>query len=171
MIRRVITVLALAFGALLVAVPAWAHGGPVDVEVHGDGGQGLTVRATYRNDKHPVSDHALDLSFTAVSPDGRTAGPVRLVASNEGQGLYESGTPLPAGHWTVTVTVAQPYQVYPSVPVDSRVLTTPPARAASGSTLPLALGIGGGVVVLATAAAVWLVPRRPRTASAAGRTG
>jgi hypothetical protein len=171
MIRRVITVLALAFGAMLVAAPAWAHGGPVDVEVHGDGGQGLNVRAIYRNDKHPVNDHALDLSYTAVSPDGRTAGPVKLVASNEGQGLYESGTPLPAGHWTVTVTLAQPYQVYPSVPVDSRVLTTPPARVATASNLALFLGIGGGVIVLGTAMAVWLVLRRPRTASAAGRPG
>jgi hypothetical protein len=161
MTRRVITVLALAFGALLVAVPAWAHGGPVDVEVHGDGGQGLTVLATYRNDRHPVSDHALDLSFTAVSPDGRTAGPVKLVASNEGQGLYVSGTPLPAGHWTVTVTVAQPHQVYPSVAVDSRVLAAEPAHVARGSSLPLVLGIGGGVVVLGVAVAVWLVLRRP----------
>jgi hypothetical protein len=163
--RRVITVLALAFGAMLVAAPAWAHGGPVDVEVHGDGGQGLNVRATYRADQHPVNDRALELTFTAVSSDGRTAGPVKLVPSNEGQGLYESDTPLPAGRWTVTVSLAQPQQVYPSVAVESRVRGTPPARTARGSKLPLALGIGGGVVVLATAVAVWLVLRRPRTAS------
>jgi hypothetical protein len=168
-IRRAIVVLALAFGAMLAATPAWAHGGPVDVEVHGDGGQGLNVRATYRNDKHPVSDHTLDLSVTAVSSDGTTMGPVRLVAANEGQGLYESGTPLPAGHWTVTVTVAQPYQVYPSVPVDSRVLATPQARAATVSNLALFLGIGGGVIVLGCAVAAWLVLRRPRTLSRAVR--
>lgn len=163
MIRRVITVLVLAFGVMLVAAPAWAHGGPVDVEVHGDGGQGLTVRAVYRNDQHPVNDHALDLSFTAVSPEGRSAGPVRLVASNEGQGLYQSATPLPSGHWTVTVTLAQPYQVYPSVPVDARVLTTPTAPAAGVAHLALFLGVGGGVVVLGCAVALWLILRRPRT--------
>jgi hypothetical protein len=164
-IRRVFTVLALAFSAMLLAAPAWAHGGPVDVEVHGDGGQGLNVRATYRADQHPVNDRALDLSFTAVSSDGRTAGPVKLVAANEGQGLYQSDTPLPSGRWTVTVSLAQPHQVYPSVAVESRVLGNAPARAASGSKLPLALGIGGGVVVLGTAVAVWLVLRRPSTAS------
>lgn len=161
MIQRAIVVLALAFGAMLMATPAWAHGGPVDVEVHGDGGQGLNVRAVYRNDQHPVSDQALDLSFTAVSADGTTMGPLRLIAANEGQGLYLTSAPLPAGHWTVTVTLAAPYQVYPSVGVDARVLATPPARAAGG--VNLALLIGGGVLVLGLAVALGLLLRRPRT--------
>ena len=165
MIRRWIIVLALAFGGMLMATPAWAHGGPVDVEVHGDGGQGLAVLATYNNDRHPVNDHALDLSFTAVSSEGRTLGPVKLVASGEGQGLYVSGTPLPAGRWTVTVTLAQPYRTYPGVPVDSRVLTTRPARADGGSNLVLFLGIVGGVVVLGCAVTLGLILRRARTAS------
>jgi hypothetical protein len=166
-IRRAIVVLTLAFGVMLVAAPAWAHGGPVDLEVHGDGGQGLNVRATYRNDKHPVTDHALDLSFTAVNSTGTTVGPVRLIPSNEGQGLYRNHDPLPAGQWTVTVTLAQPYQVYPSVGIDSRVLGTPTTPAAGG--VNPALLIGGGVVVLGLAVALALLLRRPRAASRAVR--
>jgi hypothetical protein len=165
LIRRLLVVLVLASGGMLMASPAWAHGGPVDVEVHGDGGQGLTVVATYKNDRHPVDDRALDLSFTAASAEGRTLGPVKLVASREGRGVYVSGTPLPAGHWTVTVTLAQPHQTYPGVPVDSRVLATPPARSGGGSNLALVLGIGGAVIVLGGAVTVGLILRRPRTAS------
>jgi hypothetical protein len=165
LIRRLLVVLVLASGGMLMASPAWAHGGPVDVEIRGDGGQGLTALATYHNDKHPVNDRGLDLTFTAVSSEGRTLGPERLVASNEGQGLYLSNTPLPAGHWTVTVTLAQPHQTYPGVPVDSRVLATPPARGGGGSNLALVLGLGGAVIVLGCAVTVGLILRRPRTAS------
>jgi len=85
MIRRVVVVvLAGVFAVFLSAGTAWAHGGPIELQVQGDGAQGVNVTVTYVRDHHMVSEE-VRLSYTAVSGTGDTVGPVPMVAANEGQ--------------------------------------------------------------------------------------
>lgn len=99
----------LAVTASLVAVPApaLAHGGPIAIDVRGDGGRGVVAVVTYTDDKHPVSE-PVAMTFTATDAGGRTFGPARLVHSPEGQAFYVSERPLPPGTWTVTVQATSP---------------------------------------------------------------
>ncbi|RSM87914.1 hypothetical protein DMH04_09325 [Kibdelosporangium aridum] len=123
-------VTAFVVTALLTAGPAHAHGGPIKLEVQSDGGQGVNATVTYQNDGHMVTDQVL-LSYTAVTPDGRTAGPVRMIASSEGQAFYRSEQPLPIGNWTVTVTATRPSHAQKTVAITSTLLPTPPVATES----------------------------------------
>ncbi|SMD24941.1 hypothetical protein [Kibdelosporangium aridum] len=152
--RAIAVLAAFVVTALLTAGPAHAHGGPIKLEVQSDGGQGVNATVTYQNDGHMVTDQVL-LSYTAVTPDGRTAGPVRMIASSEGQAFYRSEQPLPVGNWTVTVTATRPSHAQKTVAITSNVLPVQPAAAESStSTIVIvliavvAILILGGVTVL-----------------------
>ena len=100
--RRAIIALTAAFAVLLFgAAPAAAHGGKIKLEVAGDGATGVTVRALYQSDGHPVEDKVLRLTLTATGDGGRTAGPFDLGPAAEGRGFYSSGAVLTPGRWTV----------------------------------------------------------------------
>lgn len=109
-LARTLGVAALAILVTLIAVPsaAQAHGGPFSLNIAPDGAGGLVVSAQYSEDGHPVTE-VIDPVATAVSDDGSTVGPVSLISSGEGEGLWVTSEPfLPAGNWTVTVTTSTP---------------------------------------------------------------
>lgn len=180
--RRAIAVLSAVFAVLLFgAPPAAAHGGKIKLEVAGDGATGVTVRALYQSDGHPVEDRVLRLTLTATGEGGRTAGPLDLNPASEGRGFYSSGGVLAPGRWTVVVAGTDPNVIRTESTVEARapqaapVQTTPPTPTArstdaadnAGSATPTGGGGGGTwwtvgfVVALAlTAAAVLRVRRR-----------
>jgi hypothetical protein len=163
MIRRALVLAAgLVVMALLGAAPAWAHGGPIAIAVHGDGGQGITATVIYARDGHAVTEQ-VDMTYTAVSAGGKTIGPFSLTASAEGQSFYVSKNPLPVGDWTVTVTATHPSPATQTVSVTSAEL--PPAGAApapAASGLPATALVAIPVAVAVAALAVALVLRRRR---------
>jgi hypothetical protein len=144
---------ALLLGFLLTATPAYAHGGPIKLDVSGDGGQGVNATVTYQNDGHAVPDEVV-LTYTAVTADGRTAGPVKMVASAEGQSFYTSSQPLPVGSWTVTVTATRPSAAQKTITVTSTSLPAKPVEVVHGSSTPYIIFSGVLLAVLAGAAIV-----------------
>jgi hypothetical protein len=176
MLRRFLAALAVVpFLALLPAAPAAAHGGPVVLDVAGDGATGVTVRATYKQDGHPVEDRVLRLVLNASAEGGRRVGPVQLNPANEGQGFYTSGAVLTPGKWTVVVTSPEPNAGRAQAAVEARVAqTAPPAADPSGDRGD---GAGGGAwrwwvaaaaLFLGTVIALALVGRH-RSKAPAGR--
>jgi hypothetical protein len=160
MIRRVAVLVAGLF--LVLAWPAYAHGGPIKLDVSGDGGQGVNATVTYQNDGHPVTGEVV-LTYTAVTSEGRTMGPVRMIASAEGQSFYTSAQPLPLGAWTVTVTATRPSAAQKTVSVTSSALPPKPVQAAHGSSQPYIIF---SVVLLAVLAGAVIVLRRRRVRQA-----
>ncbi|GAA0913994.1 hypothetical protein GCM10009558_022450 [Virgisporangium aurantiacum] len=175
--RRAITTLAALLAVLLLgATPAAAHGGKIKLEVAGDGATGVTVRALYQSDGHPVEDKVLRLTLTATADGGRTAGPFDLGPAAEGRGFYSSGAVLTPGRWTVVVTAADPNVIRAESTVDARTpqaapaASTPVSPDATKTTTPetdAASGSGGTwwtvafLVALALAGVTLiLVPRR-----------
>ena len=155
MIRRVAgVVLAGIFAVFLGAGTAWAHGGPIELQVQGDGGQGVNVTVTYVRDHHMVAEE-VRLTYTAVSGTGETVGPVPLVASNEGQAFYRSKEPLPVGNWTVTVTATHPSPATTTIGITSAALAKPAAPPVS--TENPTLGVFAIVVPVLLAAAALTV--------------
>jgi hypothetical protein len=154
----VVYVLACVLATLAIASPAYAHGGPIKLDVHGDGGQGVNATVSYVNDGHPVTGQVV-LSYIAVAgDDGRTVGPVNMVASAEGQSFYVSSQPLPAGQWSVTVTATQPSAAKQTVNVTSAVLAKPaPVPVESDSSLVVVVLV---VVVPVLLGGVFLLWRR-----------
>jgi hypothetical protein len=144
--------------SVLGASPASAHGGPITLEVGGDGRQGVTAVVTYVNDHHMVSGQ-VDMTMSAVARDGRTAGPIRLVASAEGQAFYASEQPLPPGTWTVTVVATKPSPAQQTVDVVSAVKAEAVIPAA-GPDIGLFVGIPAGIAVLCGVAFLGLLLRR-----------
>lgn len=154
MIRRLLVTAATLLAAVLLgAAPALAHGGPIEIDVRGDGGQGVTASVRYVRDHHAVPGE-VRMTYTAVATDGKVVGPLAMRASAEGQAFYEAEDPLPLGDWTVTVTATHPSTATTTVTVTSARL--PQAAAAStpapggGSTVALvAVPVGVAVVALA----------------------
>jgi hypothetical protein len=157
-IRRALTlVVAVVAAVLLGASPAWAHGGPIELDVRSDGGQGITATAIYLRDHHFV-ELEVKMTYTAVNKDGKTIGPLPLKASAEGQSFYVSKDPLPTGEWTVTVTSSSPSAAQKTISVRSKELpvagsATPPATPAGMSmttlvAIPVAIAVVGGAVAL-----------------------
>jgi hypothetical protein len=155
--RRLATVvLAAALTVLVPAAPAAAHDGPVTLEVAGDGAGGVTVRAVFTKDRHPVED-GVRLVLTATGEGGRTAGPIQLNQAPEGRGFYASGTVLTPGEWTVTVSAPQPHPGKATVTVTARIAQTRPAEPLAppvdrgGGSLPYGWlwWLLGGVLVVA----------------------
>lgn len=151
---------ALATGA---AAPAYAHDGPIALEVAGDGATGVTARATYE-DGHAVDGVALVL--TATADRGRKVGPVQLLPAAEGRGFYTSGAVLTPGvTWQVTVAApsgrkasatvaARAAQVAPPVPVAA------PRRPPPSGSYGWVWVLGAVVVVVAALAVVAVRVRR-----------
>ncbi|TCO47348.1 hypothetical protein [Actinocrispum wychmicini] len=148
------------FMLLVTGMPASAHGGPIRLEVQGDGGQGVTATVTYQNDGHPVTDEVV-LNFTAVTADGRAFGPVRMVAAAEGQSFYVSEQSLPVGAWTVTVIATRPSAATKTAAVTSKILPAKPTLTvpSNDSTVVILVAVNG-VILLAVAAAILLRWRR-----------
>ncbi len=165
MIRRAIVVAAtLLAAALLGTTPAWAHGGPLALDVRGDGGQGITATVTYARDHHAVTEE-VRMTYTAVSTRGDTVGPLPFAASAEGQSFYVSEDPLPVGDWTVTVTATHPSAATTTISVASAKLPEPTATSTpTPAGLPTAMLVAIPVAVAVTALAVALVLRRRRQA-------
>lgn len=143
--RRLITALlgalALVAAVLLSPTAALAHGGPFDLAVASDGAGGLVVTAVYQEDGHAVSE-IIDPVATAVAADGTTAGPVALVSSAEGEGIWVSPEPfLGPGEWSVTVATTVPSAATATVPVTVAELA-PPIE--PGESLPAGDGAGVG---------------------------
>ncbi|HEY7591508.1 MAG TPA: hypothetical protein VH969_00015 [Actinophytocola sp.] len=170
-LSRLVTAAGVVLAALLTVLAtsgmARAHGGPIALEVQGDGGQGVTAAVSYARDHHPV-EVEVDLSFTAVSAEGDTLGPVPMVASNEGRGFYVSTKKLPVGKWTVTMSATHPSAATKTVAVESAVL--PPANrpAPAPSGMPAAAVVAGAAAIVAVLAAAAffgsVALRRRRTA-------
>ena len=170
-VRAIILGSLLAIGAVLFgSVGASAHGGPYDLAISPDGVGGITVIGHYVEDGHVV-DAILDPVATATSPDGRTAGPVELVSSSEGEGVWVTAEPfLDDGTWTVTVETTMPLSVTASTEFEVAPLAAPidgeaanPAADASAATFnPWPWGAGVAVLV-AIAVVVALILRRVRT--------
>jgi len=163
MIRRLLVVLAtLCAAVLLGAAPAWAHGGPIQLDVRSDGGQGVTATVTYVKDGHAVPDE-VKMTYTAVSTQGKVLGPVGMRASNEGQAFYLAQDPLPVGDWTVTVTATHPSAATKTVTVESVPLppvTATPVPAPSGMSTVTLVAIPVAVALVALAITVVLRRRR-----------
>ncbi len=157
MVRRLVTLAGVVLATLLAVLAttgmARAHGGPIALEVQGDGGQGVTTTVSYVRDHHPVSVQ-VDLSFTAVSDQGRTVGPFALVAANEGQSFYVSKNPLPVGRWTVTVTATHPSPATKTVAVTAATLPAVPGPAPAPQGLPPMAVVAGAAAVVALLAGI-----------------
>jgi len=125
-------VLALLLALSAAPGPASAHGGPFGLTVAPDGAGGLTVIAAYTEDGHPVSE-VIDPVATAVAADGRTAGPVSLVSSGEGEGVWVTAEPfLGEGDWAVTVTTTTPSSATATAQVTVAPLAPPVAPEDAG---------------------------------------
>ena len=164
MIRRLLVVAATLFAAVLLgAAPAQAHGGPIQLDVRGDGGQGVTATVTYVKDGHAVPGE-VRMTYTAVSSsDGAVVGPVSMVASAEGQAFYQAKEPLPVGEWTVTVTATHPSAATKTITVTAAELVQPAAAstpAPSGTSTVTLVVVPVAVAVVALAITFYLRRRR-----------
>ncbi|WP_327241548.1 hypothetical protein [Streptomyces sp. NBC_01320] len=151
------TVLFAGLVLLLGAPAASAHGGPIKLEVTGDGSHDINVLVTWKKDGDPVSD-LVEATLVATSTDGRSFGPVRLNSAPEGQNLYHSAQPLPSGQWRVTVTTTKPARAQATANVTARDIGAPKKAAAlpdRGNPIGMALKIGVSAVVAAIGVAAW----------------
>ncbi|MGW5159572.1 hypothetical protein ACWEPN_29195 [Nonomuraea wenchangensis] len=136
----VLTLLLSWAGLVLGAPAAHAHGGPIKLEVTGDGADNVNVLVTYEKDGHPVTE-IVAATLTATSSDGRAFGPVPLRSAGEGQNLYRSAEPLPSGEWRVTVRATEPAKAEKTVKVKAGVVAAPvAATSAPGPTAAPAPG-------------------------------
>ncbi|SEU47215.1 hypothetical protein [Nonomuraea wenchangensis] len=136
----VLTLLLSWAGLVLCAPAAHAHGGPIKLEVTGDGADNVNVLVTYEKDGHPVTE-IVAATLTATSSDGRAFGPVPLRSAGEGQNLYRSAEPLPSGEWRVTVRATEPAKAKKTVKVKAGVVAAPVAEtSAPGPTAAPAPG-------------------------------
>ncbi|WP_170223035.1 hypothetical protein [Nonomuraea turkmeniaca] len=124
----VLTVLLTGLMLVLGAPAASAHGGPIKLEVTGDGADNVNVLVTYKKDGHPVTE-IVEATLKATSADGRSFGPVPLRSAPEGQNLYHSAEPLPSGEWRVTVTATEPSKAKATVKVKAGVIAASPVAA------------------------------------------
>lgn len=103
-----VVIVAVILALLAVPAAAQAHGGPFSLNIAPDGAGGLVVSAVYSEDGHAVTE-VIDPTATAVGDDGSTIGPVALISSAEGEGIWVTAEPfLPVGTWTVTVSTSMP---------------------------------------------------------------
>ncbi|MBE1582602.1 hypothetical protein ACFPOI_24935 [Nonomuraea angiospora] len=130
---HVLTVLLAGLMLVLGAPAASAHGGPIELEVTGDGADNVNVLVTYKKDGHPVTE-IVEATLKATSADGRSFGPVPLRSAPEGQNLYHSAEPLPSGEWRVTVTATEPSKAKATVKVKAGVIAPSPVAATAPAT-------------------------------------
>ncbi|NUO43438.1 MAG: hypothetical protein HOV82_15555 [Streptomyces sp.] len=129
----VLTVLLAGLALVLGAPAASAHGGPIKLEVTGDGADNVNVLVTYEKDGHPVTE-IVEATLKATSANGRSFGPVPLRSASEGQNLYHSAEPLPSGEWRVTVTATEPSKAKATVKVKAGVIAAAPVTATTPAT-------------------------------------
>ena len=175
-VLRVLFAFLIALGLTFTATAtASAHGGPYEIEFDQDGGGGVTAFARYVEDGHIV-DAIMDVTAVAHSADGRTLGPVQLVSSPEGQGLWVSPEPfLDIGVWTVTVSTTTPLEVTAEKEIEVVLAEEPPPvvetedstpePSASGPDPILAIVIGAGILLLIAAIVIFAVRRTRRRRS------
>ncbi|MFI6741682.1 hypothetical protein ACIBI9_52985 [Nonomuraea sp. NPDC050451] len=133
-VLTVLLTVALAGLTLVLGAPAAsAHGGPIKLEVTGDGADNVNVLVTYKKDGHPVTE-IVEATLTATSADGRSFGPVPLRSAPEGQNLYHSAEPLPSGEWRVTVAATEPSKAKATVKVKAGVVAASPVAATAPAT-------------------------------------
>jgi hypothetical protein len=174
----IVVAMALLVGLFGAAHSAAAHGGPFQLTVSPDGVGGLNVAATYTEDGHPISE-IIDPVATAVAPDGTRVGPVSLVSSAEGEGIWVTSEPfLTDGQWAVTVSTTTPSSASTTVdvtvaelapPIEPGATIAPPADVPSDasaapqgegmSPLTLWLWIAAVAVVVAVAGALLYINR------------
>jgi hypothetical protein len=139
-VLRILAVLAVLI--LVPAAPAAAHGGKIKLEVAGDGATGVTVRALYENDSHPVEDKVLRLTLTATGEGGKTVGPLDVTPAAEGRSFYTSPGVLTPGRWTVVVTSTDTSVLRAESTVEARAPQAAPAQTTSAPT-PTASPVAG----------------------------
>ncbi|GIH61958.1 hypothetical protein [Microbispora siamensis] len=127
-LRYTIALLLAGLALMLGAPAASAHGGPIKLEVTGDGADNVNVLVTYKEDDHPVTAIVM-ATLVAKSTDGRSFGPVPLRSAPEGQNLYHAAEPLPAGEWKVTVKATEPSKASKTVKVKAGVVAAAPQPA------------------------------------------
>jgi len=164
-------------GVLLVgaALPAAAHGGAIHLDLASDGAGGVTVTPTFERDGHPVEE-VVDPVLTATSASGKKVGPVQLVSSAEGIGVWVTeGAVLEEGTWTVTVAITEPSAAtvtteFEVVPLAEPIVGEQAAPAVRDDAPPMFPWVLTISALLLTAALVLLVVRlrRRATARAAG---
>lgn len=163
------TIAAVFVVLLFLPSPALAHGGKIKLEVAGDGATGVTVRALYQSDGHPVEDKVLSLTLTATGEGGRAVGPLTLAQASEGRAFYSSGAVLSPGRWTVVVAGPDPNVIRAESTVEARAPQAAPVPAVTATTAapqPSESGSGtfwsvGFFLALGLAGlAVYLVQRR-----------
>ncbi|MFH8630768.1 hypothetical protein ACH4CC_12965 [Streptomyces lydicus] len=161
-----VPLLAVLASPLLVLVQAGqadAHGDSIQFTVTGQDTGHVRAKATYEDDHDPV-DERISGMLTAVSADGRTRGPWRLVAVPGHAGTVTTQEVLPPGTWKVTVESGFPELGRGEGKIDVPVVdprpggkTTPrPARPTASGT---------------ASAAPSVEPATPATAHAAARAG
>ena len=112
----------LSFGA---ALPAAAHGGDIILTITPDAEGGVTLTPVFEGDGHPVED-IIDPVLMATSDSGKKVGPVQLVSSAEGQGVWVTEAPvLDEGHWEVTVSITTPSESTVTTEMDVVALAAP----------------------------------------------
>jgi hypothetical protein len=161
--RRLLLAMVAVALVLVPAAPASAHGGPLKLDVSGDGADGVVVRATFE-DGHPA-EPTIRLVLVAVGEGGRSVGPVQLTQSGEGRGFYNSGSMLAPGRWQIVVSAPEPNSARTEITYEARAPQTPlpvervspPASDDGGTWLWLALGL---VAVAGAAFVGFLVMRR-----------
>ncbi|SDJ21345.1 hypothetical protein [Nonomuraea jiangxiensis] len=131
----VLTVLLAGLMLVLGAPAALAHGGPIKLEVTGDGADNVNVLVTYKKDGHPVTK-IVAATLIATSADGRSFGPVPLRSAPEGQNLYHSAEPLPDGEWKVTVTATEPSKAKATVTVKAGTVAVAPVAVTAPTPAP-----------------------------------
>ncbi|MEW9551953.1 hypothetical protein [Nonomuraea sp. NPDC050783] len=130
-----LTALLAGLAPVLGAPAAAAHGGPIELEVTGDGADNVNVLVTYKKDGHPVTE-VVEATLRATSADGRSFGPVPLRSAPEGQNLYHSAEPLPNGEWRVTVTATEPSKARATVKVRAGVVAAASPTAPAPTPAP-----------------------------------
>ncbi|WP_062072344.1 LPXTG cell wall anchor domain-containing protein [Demequina sediminicola] len=139
----VVALVAFMVWAVVGAMPAAAHGGPYELSVGSDAAGGVIVSADYVQDGHRVEE-IMDPVVTAESSTGDTVGPIALISSSQGQGLWVSPEPfLDPGTWTVTVVTTTPDEAETTVTMEVEELEEAPS--AEPSVAPSAI-VGDAVV-------------------------
>ncbi|MFG2332492.1 hypothetical protein ACGFMM_23045 [Streptomyces sp. NPDC048604] len=106
---------------------AHAHGGALDVEITGHDFGRVRTTVVWDDDNDPV-DGRLAATVNAVSADGRTVGPWKLVRAGANAIGWTTAEALPPGRWKITVEAG-----YPALGRDQEELTVSPGTPASPS--------------------------------------
>lgn len=139
----------LALAVSGTSLSASAHGGGIALQVSQDGLGGVYISATYEGDGHPV-DALMDPVLTASSPGSADVGPIELVSSGQGVGIWTtSGPVLTEGAWTITVSTTKPVAATVTTELQIALVDAPVEASADGVVdLARAVGDDGFVVPL-----------------------